>query len=161
MLCDSVTQSSKHLAENLLKKVQILEWRWTNFTVVRKVLHDNQWSHNLIGPYHFLVISQRNSTLFTRPFLTGRCTQGRHVTKMGKRKAEGVPIFINFYWYLLSGVWQSNIWCLSWTATHIVHFSDITQKLLLHDHIIVNRQCKYLYLTLLLTNPLINLLVYK
>ena len=46
----------------------------------------------------------------------------------------------------------------------LVNFSDITQKLLLYDRIIVNRQCKYLYLTLrikVITNPLINLLVYK
>ena len=25
-------------------KVQIVEWRWTNFTVVRPVLHNNYWS---------------------------------------------------------------------------------------------------------------------
>ena len=41
-------------------------------TVVREVLRNNYLSHNLIGCYHFLVISPRNSTLFTGPFLTGR-----------------------------------------------------------------------------------------
>ena len=39
-----------------------------NFTVVRAVLRNNYWSHNLIGPYRFCVISPRNSTSFTRPF---------------------------------------------------------------------------------------------
>ena len=47
-------------------------------------------------------------------------------------------------------VCDNNIWFLSWTPTHIanVHFSDITQKSLFYDRIIVNRQCKYVYLTL-------------
>ena len=37
------------------------------FTVVREVLCNNYRSHNLIGPYNFWGISQRNLTLFTRP----------------------------------------------------------------------------------------------
>ena len=41
------------------------------FTVAREVLHNNYQSHNFIGPYHFWGISPSNSTLFTRPFLTG------------------------------------------------------------------------------------------
>ena len=49
-------------------KSRVLEWRWTNFTVVREVLPNNYRSHNLIGP------------LFTRLFLAGRCTQAGHET---------------------------------------------------------------------------------
>ena len=56
-------------------KVRILKWGWTNFIVVREVLRNNYWSCNLIVPYHFWVITPRNSTLSTRPFLTGRCTR--------------------------------------------------------------------------------------
>ena len=52
-----------------------------NFTVVREVLRNNYRSHNLIGPYHFWRISPRNSTLFTRPFFTGRHARARHETK--------------------------------------------------------------------------------
>ena len=44
------------------------------------MLRNNSPSHKLIGPYHFLAIGPRNSTLFTRQFFTGRCTQGRHET---------------------------------------------------------------------------------
>ena len=43
-----------------------------NFTVVRVVLCNNYWSRNLIGPYRFWVRSPRNSTSFTRMFLTKR-----------------------------------------------------------------------------------------
>ena len=39
------------------------------FTVVREVLRNNNLSLNLIGPYHFWIISPRNLTLFTRPVL--------------------------------------------------------------------------------------------
>ena len=67
------------------KKVRMLEWRLTNFTVVRKVLRNNYQSHNLIGHYSFWVISPRNSTLFTRPFLTERCAQAGHETRTGPR----------------------------------------------------------------------------
>ena len=52
-----------------------------NFIVVREVLHNNYQSHNLIGPYHFWAISPRNSTSFTRSFLTRRCKQAGHKTK--------------------------------------------------------------------------------
>ena len=66
----------KLFATHLLKK------RWDawverqNFTVVKEVLHNNQWSRNLIGPYHILAISPGSSTSFTRPFLARRCTWG-------------------------------------------------------------------------------------
>ena len=43
-----------------------------NFTVVREVLRNNYQSCNLIGPYRFWGENPRYSTLFTRPFLTGR-----------------------------------------------------------------------------------------
>ena len=49
----------------------ILEWTWTNFSVVREVLRNNYQPHNLIGPYQSL----RNSTSFTRLFLTKSCVQ--------------------------------------------------------------------------------------
>ena len=52
------------------------------FTVAREVLHNNYRSCNLIGPYHFWGISLRNLTLFIRPFLTGRCAQAEHETKV-------------------------------------------------------------------------------
>ena len=51
-----------------------------DFTVVRNVLHNNYQSRNLIGHYPFWVISPRNSTLFTRPFLAGRHARAGHVT---------------------------------------------------------------------------------
>ena len=50
----------------------------SNFTVVRAVLRNNYWSRNLIGPYRFWVISPRNSTSFTRPFLSGRRVRAGH-----------------------------------------------------------------------------------
>ena len=50
------------------------------FTVVMEVLCNNNQSRNLIGPYHFLGISARNLTSFTRPFLTGRHTRAGHET---------------------------------------------------------------------------------
>ena len=37
--------------------------------VIRKILCNNYWSHNLVGPYHFGLISPRNLTSFTRPLL--------------------------------------------------------------------------------------------
>ena len=37
------------------KKVRILEWRLTNFIVVREVLRNNYRPRNLIGHYHILV----------------------------------------------------------------------------------------------------------
>ena len=48
--------------------------------VVRVVLRNNYQSRNLIGPYHFLEISPRNSTLFTRLFLAMRCAWAGHET---------------------------------------------------------------------------------
>ena len=50
------------------------------FAVVREVVGNNYWSRNLIGLYYFWVISPRNSTLFTRPFLTGMRTGAGHKT---------------------------------------------------------------------------------
>ena len=41
---------------------------------------NNYRSHNLIGPYHFLGISPRNLTSFTRLFLAGRRTRIGHKT---------------------------------------------------------------------------------
>ena len=51
------------------------------FTVVKEVLRNNYRAHNLIGHYHIWVISQRNSTLFTRPVLTRRCARAGHETR--------------------------------------------------------------------------------
>ena len=53
-----------------------------NFTVVKEVLCNNYRSCNLTGPYHFWVISPRNSTLFTRPFLAGRRVRAGHETML-------------------------------------------------------------------------------
>ena len=53
--------------------------------------------------------------------------------------------------YIYYFLWVLIIRCVIFDVyPHIllVNFSDITQKLFLHDCIIVNRQCKYLYLTL-------------
>ena len=46
------------------------------------MLHNNHWSHNLIGPYHFWVISPRNSTLFTRLFRPRRHAWAGHETML-------------------------------------------------------------------------------
>ena len=56
------------------KSRDILNWRWTNFTVVREVLHNNHWSHNL-------AIFTTFGHDFTRLFLTRNCTQAGHKTR--------------------------------------------------------------------------------
>ena len=49
----------------------LLQRKWCN----------NYWSRNLIGPYHFLGISPRNSTSFlSRPFLARRHVRAGHET---------------------------------------------------------------------------------
>ena len=45
------------------------------------MLCNNYRSHNLIGHYHFWVISPRNTTLFTRQFLAGRRARVGHETR--------------------------------------------------------------------------------
>ena len=50
--------------------------------ILRKV-RNNYRSRNLIGHYPFWVISPRNSTSFTRPFLVGRCAWEGHETIVG------------------------------------------------------------------------------
>ena len=45
------------------------------------MLRNNYRSRNLIGHYPFWVISPRNSTLFTKPFLTGRRARAGHKTR--------------------------------------------------------------------------------
>ena len=59
----------------------MLEWRLTNYIVVREVPRNNYRSCNLIGHYLFWVISPRNSTLFTRLFLAGRRMRVGHKTR--------------------------------------------------------------------------------
>ena len=77
---DSVTQQcSKHLHQNPLKKGTRAEIFF--FTIVRELLHNDYQSHSLIGPYHFLGISPRNLTLFTRPFFVRKCTWAGRETK--------------------------------------------------------------------------------
>ena len=44
------------------------------------MLRNNYRPRNLIGDYHFWVISPRNSTSFTRPFLAGRRMRAGHET---------------------------------------------------------------------------------
>ena len=53
-----------------------------NFTVVREVPGNNYQYRNLIGHYHFLEISPRNLTSFTRLFLARRCAQAEHETRI-------------------------------------------------------------------------------
>ena len=120
------------------KTVRILKWRWTNFTAVREVLRNNYQSPNLIGHYHFWVISPRNSTLFTRPFLAGRRVQAGHETTSvvaclhdssvasylaGKKnlKAGLTPWLENGSWYM---------YCTShgWYFCSFVH-SDVMRNL--------------------------------
>ena len=52
----------------------------TNFTVVSAVLRNSYWSRNLISPCHFRVISPRNPTSFTKPFLAERRARAGHET---------------------------------------------------------------------------------
>jgi len=61
------------------KQVWILEWRWTNFTVVREVLHNNYWSPILIDP------------LFTRLFLARRRTRAGHETNLWQELTKAPP----------------------------------------------------------------------
>ena len=49
---------------------------------VREVPSNNHQSCNLIGHYYCLEISRRNSTSFTRLFLTRRCAQAEHKTRI-------------------------------------------------------------------------------
>ena len=46
------------------------------------MLRNNYRSRNLIGHYPFWVISPRNSTSFTRPFLAGRRVWAGHETRL-------------------------------------------------------------------------------
>jgi len=64
----------------------------TNFTVVRAVLHTNYWSRNLIGPYCFWVISLKNSTSFTRPFLARRHVWAGHETTLTSPLVEYITL---------------------------------------------------------------------
>ena len=54
--------------------------------------NNNYRSSNLIGHYPFWVISPRNSTSFTRPFLAGRRARAGHETspKNGKIKMDSL-----------------------------------------------------------------------
>ena len=54
-----------------------------NFTFVKEVLRNNQQSHNLISPCYILVVAPRDSTSFTRPFLTRRFTWAGNKTSAG------------------------------------------------------------------------------
>ena len=45
------------------------------------MLHNKYWSCKLIGHYHFWVISPKNSTSFTTPFLAGRRAWAGHKTR--------------------------------------------------------------------------------
>ena len=99
------------LRQTRYKKVRMLETRWTNFTFVREVLHDNYQSRNPIGPYHILGISPRNSTSFTRPFLAGRYMQAGQKTrvvpgiKLLTAKTEGC---FNLRWVIsVMGPWPN------------------------------------------------------
>jgi len=74
----------------------------TNFTAVGAVLRNNYWSHNLIGPYRFWVISPRNSTLFTRPFLAGRRAWAGHETSENPGHCASMIIL-----YYCVNVWSS------------------------------------------------------
>ena len=62
--------------------IWIIEWTRTHFTVVRKSLHNNYWFCNLIGLYHFWLMSPRNLISFARPFLAGRCVWAGHETNV-------------------------------------------------------------------------------
>ena len=66
--------------------------------------HNNYWSRNLIGHYHIRVISPRNSTLFTRPFLAGgeRHGWGTRLTKRNSCYASKIT--------LQTGKEKANVW---------------------------------------------------
>ena len=65
----------------LTRRNGLVKFVHLHFTVVRNVLRNNYQSRNLIGHYPFWVISPRNSTSFTRPFLAGRRAREGHETK--------------------------------------------------------------------------------
>jgi len=92
----------------------------TNFTVVSAVLRNNYWSRNLIGPYRFWVISPRNLTSFTRPFLAGRHARAGHETSssqgpwgVGSLIPRPLPDIISQLWRI-SGR-RPEIIDMSWT----------------------------------------------
>ena len=53
----------------------------SKFYCCKECVRNNYQSRNLIGHYPFWVISPRNSTSFTRPFLAGRRAWAGHETK--------------------------------------------------------------------------------
>ena len=72
-------------------------WR-EMITIIRKMVCNNYWSHNVVGPYQFGVISPRNLTSFTRPFLT--------VCRPGTFKTIPVASYVWCTW-MASQVWSS------------------------------------------------------
>ena len=68
------------------------------------MLRNNYRSGNLIGHYPFWIISPRNSTLFTRPFLAGRRARTGHETNPPPKRKEGSGEYIASHpglWILL------------------------------------------------------------
>ena len=67
---------------NQLKNSIYTQVEIKTFTVVKEVLRNNYQSRNLIDPYDFWIISPRNFTSFTRPFLGSRCALAGHETSI-------------------------------------------------------------------------------
>ena len=123
----------------------------TNFTVVSTVLHNNYWSRNLIGPYRFRVISPKNLTLFTRPFLPGRRTRAGHeTTKLhgGIHTSKWKPALLTTHNrppdYSVMRWSLSDTW-LELCSHHIYNTGD-TSSFVLHVTVSVRNACTKLYI---------------
>ena len=64
------------------------------------MLCNNYQSRNLIGHYLFWVISPRNSTSFTRPFLARRHARAEYETKGRSAYAQLSPLYPSLYPYV-------------------------------------------------------------
>ena len=71
----------KTFCGQLRKKGTDARMEINKFYCCKGVLRNNYQSYNLIGHYPFWVISPRNSTSFTRPFLAGRHAWAGHEIK--------------------------------------------------------------------------------
>ena len=108
--------------KNPLKKVRILESRWPNFTIVREVLHNNQWSHNLIGLYCFWVIRNFiHQTLSCQEAHTEWARDQSIFTASLCLLPQAERLHLAPAWSLLlaklSITWNVSVWKTNWTVS--------------------------------------------
>ena len=85
------------------------------------MLRNNYRSHNLIGHYPVWVISPRNSTSFTGPFLAGRLARAGHETTWDCGNEATFFLCANNFGLMLNTHWSIVLLCLS-RAPDSVHW---------------------------------------